>query len=261
MERIEWSDQIGPRERRAWLLLVANGRIHRFVGGNIPGIVVVAGEDFVKDGKWSHTTYRLSVSDSAHVIAGRDGWETGRFVEGLRAAVRSAEPLDDWAGVANALGVTVAEAKRFLGEWRPRAAERLDETEAALIALDEAESDEGEGEGAEKITISFGSPTGRQRAAGFWEWPIRVLVGHEEVGRVTPVDRVYHAQGRVTLLDVTWGGGYHGGSCSLTLAVPAGAEAVHGPEPAPEPAAIARGGDEAPMPTLGSLLAKKGGGA
>lgn len=254
MERIEWSDQLGPRERRAWLLIVANGRIHRFVGENIPGIVVVAGEDFTKDGKWSHTTYRLSVSDSARAIAGRDGWETGRFVEGLRAAVRSAEPLDDWVGVANALGVTIAEAKRFLGEWRPRAAERLDETEAALLALDEVES--GEGEGAEKITISFGSPTGRQRAAGFWEWPIRVLMGHEEVGRVTPVDGVYGAHGRVTLLDVTWGGGYHGGSCSLTLAVPTGAEAVHGPEPepAPEPAVIGR--EEAPMPTLGSLWAK-----
>lgn len=82
-----WSDQMGHRGRGAWLLLVdSEGHIHRFTGENILGVCAVVGTDYKKAGKWSHTTYRLELAPGVRAIAGRDGWETGRFVEGLGAA-------------------------------------------------------------------------------------------------------------------------------------------------------------------------------
>lgn len=130
--KFEWSNQLGSRDRKPWLLLVREGRVHVFSGENIPGVVAVVGTDYCKNGKWSYTTYRLELATGVRAIDGRDGWETGRFVEGLCAAVGFSRPIDRWTDVAEALGVAVPEAMRFLRAWRPKAAARLDEVDAAL---------------------------------------------------------------------------------------------------------------------------------
>lgn len=126
--------------------------------------------------------------------------------------------------VANALGVTLTEAQRFLREWRPKAAAALDAVEAALEAVDTASE-----EGAEIVSISFGGPTRRQREAGFWSWPVRVLLDGQEVGRVVADENGrWVASGQVKILAVEHAAGYHGGCVSMRLAVPAGAKAYHG---------------------------------
>jgi hypothetical protein len=199
----------------------------RFTGESLPGIVAVVGIDYEKAGKWSHTTYRLELAPGVRAIAGRDGWETGRFVEGLRDAVHFGRPVDRWIDVANALGVTLAEAQRFLREWRPKAAARLDEVEAALAEMVEAE-DAHDGD-TEIVAVSFGSPTNRLMAQGFWKWPVVIRLSGQEVGRVVPVGYGdYEAHGRVKILAIERSAGYHGGYVSMRLAVPAGAEAQHG---------------------------------
>jgi len=219
----EWSDRIGSRGRSAWLLLVdGEGRIHRFLGENISGVVAVIGTDYEKAGKWSHTTYRLELAPGVRPIAGRDGWETGRFVEGLRSAVHFERPIDRWVDVANALGVTISETMRFLCEWRPKAAEALDAVEKAIEAVDTLADD-----GAEIISISFGGPNRRQRAEGFWSWPVLVLLDGEEIGRLVPEGSFYIPSGSVKLLAMETSGGHGGGYVSMRLAVPAGAVAVH----------------------------------
>ena len=221
----KWSDRIGSRSRSAWLLLVTpDGKVREFTGVNIPGVVAVVGTDYEKAGKWSHTTYRLELAPGVRPIAGRDGWETGRFVEGLRDAVCFGRPVDRWVDVANALGVTVPEAMRFLREWRPKAAEALDAVEEAIEAVDTAADD-----GAEIVSISFGGPTRRQREAGFWSWPVRVLLDGQEVGRVAKDENGrWVASGRVEILAKEHTSGHGGGYVSMRLAVPAGAEAVYG---------------------------------
>jgi hypothetical protein len=132
----KWSDEIASRNRSAWLLLVTpDGKIVRFTGASIPGIVAVIGHDYEKDGKWSHTTYRLEIADGVRPIAGHDGFNSCGFAEGLRDAVHFSRPVDRWADVAEALGVSLQEAQRFLREWRPKAADALDEVEKALASV------------------------------------------------------------------------------------------------------------------------------
>lgn len=218
-----WSDKMGSRGRSAWLLLVdGQGRIHHFDGDNIPGVVAIIGHDYEKAGKWSHTTYRLQLSPGVRAIAGRNGWETGRFVEGLRSAVSYHQPIDRWVDVANALGVTMIETQRFLREWRPKAADALDLVEETLDQMD----DETNGD-FQTVAISFGSPTNRIQAAGFWSWPVLVVLNDQEVGRVIPDESGWLPQGQVKVLATEHSSGRNGGYVSMRLAVPAGAKAYH----------------------------------
>ncbi len=107
-----------------------------FRGKTIPGVLAVVGESYTKNGKWSHTTYQLMLGNGVEAIPGKDGWESGTFCEGLAAATRL--PTSRWHEVAEALKVSLEEAKRFLQEWKPKAAARLDQVEADIAALDHA---------------------------------------------------------------------------------------------------------------------------
>lgn len=220
---LEWNDGIGSRGRKAWLLLIKSGKVIRFTGENIPGVVAIVGSDYSKNGKWSNTTYRLELAPNVRAVAGRDGWGTGTFREGLRAA--TGQPADRWAECANALGVTLAEAQRFLREWRPLAAEHYDQVEAALadVAAESGEDD------FEEIAVSFGSPTRRAREAGFWEWPIIVEREGQEIGRISPDKYGSYTlvSGSIRLLDYSRSRGHGGGYVSIKIAAPAGSRAVH----------------------------------
>ncbi len=176
MNKIEWSNGIGNRSRSSWLLFVRGDQVIPFNGENITGVVVISGTDSEKAGKWSHTTYRLQIADGIRVIAGRDGWETGRFVEGLGAATGCATP-DTWPQVALALGVSVPSAMEFLRAWRPKAAARLDEVEQALADLEDACVTNATPEDPVSVVVSFGGPTNREIGNGFWESP-KVVPGY-----------------------------------------------------------------------------------
>jgi len=224
----EWSSEVRARHRRPWLLLIKDGKVTRFHGESIPGLVAVVGSDWIKCGRWSYTDYRLEIADDVRAIAGGEGWHNGTFREGLAGAVGSKQPLDRWSDVANALGVSLTECRRFLSEEFPREVEELDRIEADLEAVDSASPT-----GAEEITITFGSPLKRTMEAGFWNWPVRVLdADGNEVGRVEPGPFGHGwyeptVTGNIRLLDSTHEGGHHGGYWSLRLAAPAGCRAVH----------------------------------
>lgn len=217
-----WDNKMGSRSRTAWLLLIKNGTVHVFKGETIRGVCAIVGTDYKKQGKWSHTTFRMELAPGVRAIPGMDGWETGRFVEGLRDAVNYHQPIDRWVDVANALGVTLTEARRFLQEWRPKAAAKLDEVEDALASIDEHT-----GGDFEIVVVSFGAPTRRRREAGFWSWPVLVLLDNQEIGRLVPEGSFYVPSGQVKLLAMETSSGFGGGYVSMRLAVPAGAVAVH----------------------------------
>lgn len=223
MQAVVWSDKMGPRRRAAWLLLITPEKVHIFQGKTIPGVVAVVGTDYEKAGAWSHTTYRLEVADGVQVIAGRDGFETGRFTEGLANAL-GIGPIDRWQDLANALGVTLSVAQEFVRSWRPKAAERLDQVEKDLDTIDAEAGDAG----ADVVAITIGCPRRRDLEAGYWSWPIRVIDQHgQEVGRVWKVDGRWEASGCVKILGAEHIAGPRGGWWSFRLAVPDGSSVVH----------------------------------
>lgn len=224
---LEWSDELGPRSRAAWLLLVKGDEVTAFAGRDLPGLVAVRGSDFRRNGKWSHTTYRLLLAPGVRAISGRNGFETGTFAEGLRSAVRAPAPIDTWAEMAAALGVSVPGAMAFLRAWRPKAAEALDIATAKVAeALDAAEEAASSDLAIETVTVSFGAPTKRQAAAGFWTAP-KAVPGHPdaEVYLVNP-DAGWTAPGNVALrgangavTSVRHSSGHGGGYVTVAVSV------------------------------------------
>jgi len=222
MNALTWNDGMGSRSRRAWLLLVcdATDSIVAFNGDTIPGYCVVAGHDSVKAGKWSSTTYRIVLAPGVRPIAGHNGWETGRVVEGLADAVKASKTPDTWEEVAELLGVSVPATMEFLRAWRPRAAEALDTVRAQLDSLDSL----GDAE-AERVVVRFGHPSRRAIREGFWASPkpipqrpgaaLRLVAedGDWELGNV----EVAGAVGEV--LSVEWTAGMHGGYVSVSVAL------------------------------------------
>lgn len=225
MTQIEWSDGIGSRGRSPFLLFIKGDEIVSFGGHAIEGVVVVRGTDYTKNGKWSHTTYRLQVADGVRHIAGRSGWETGRFIEGLGSAVGCGTP-DTWADTANAFGVSVPSAMEFLRSWRPKAAEKLDEVEQSLAKLEEVSEKETD---SVIVTVSFGSPTNASIRSGYWESPKSVPGYAAEIRKLDPIGS--WAEGNIevvgisgTVLSVKHSSGMHGGYYAVSVAVIPGTE-------------------------------------
>lgn len=223
MKNVTYSDKMGHRSRSPWAIVIGPGdKLELFTGESIPGKVAIVGADYTKNGKWSHSTYRLQLASGVRFLPGLMGWETGTFVEGL--AYATGKITDRWHDVANALGVSLPAAQEFLRAWLPKAAGRLDRIEADLASLDEMST-----AGVATISISYGAPTRAERNEGFWEWPVRVLdEDGKEVGRIsTDVG----PSGDVRVLNCVRSFGHGGGYISLTLAVPEGCSVVHGPVP------------------------------
>ena len=225
---IRYNNQMEVRSRASWLLFVKGDAVFPFRGEDIPGVVAVKGHDFNKAGKWSSTTYRLVLASGVRHVAGHDGFETGRFAEGLGSSLGTATP-DTWSEVAEALGVSVVAAADFLRSWRPKAAATLDAAEAALEELEEEE----DGKETVKVTVSFGGPSRRERGDGFWESPkgipgyagAEVYLVDPERGWETGNVAVSGVAG--TVLDVRRTAGRGGGYCAVTVAVAQGAEVPH----------------------------------
>lgn len=224
-KNIEWNDGLGSRSRSPWLLLIKGEEIVAFTGETIPGFVVVRGTNYKKNGKWSNTTYRLTLADGVREISGRAGWESGLFVEGLGRATSNSTP-DTWTDLAKCLGVSVPAAMKFIRGWKSGTAKAMDETEAALVVLEEStEADDD----TEKVTVSFGSPTNRSIRNGFWESP-KSIPGYEaEIRLVDPSEgwskeniEVVGISG--TVLSAESSSGMHGGYRAVTVAVIPGTE-------------------------------------
>lgn len=134
MKSFEWSDQMGSRGRASWLLLRKGEELAFFAGATVPGWCVVQTRQFTKNGKWSHTTYRLQLADDVVAMPGRLGWESGGFLEGIGAAASQPKP-GTWAEAAKCLGVSIDAAKTFLRAHKKVSAEHLDKVEAELAGL------------------------------------------------------------------------------------------------------------------------------
>jgi hypothetical protein len=214
-----YEEGIGSRDRRSWLLFVLDGKVVLFEGATVPGVAAVVGTGFRKSGKWSTTTYRLALCPGVTALLGRMGWETGTFREGLGALAKA--PTDTWPELAAGLGVGVPEAQAFLRAFRPTEAAYLDEVDAVLDAVDAA------GDGASTIKVSFGGPTKRQAAEGFWArqavpggGELVLAEGAPLTGSSWIVPGAVRLEGRAgRILDIVHGRGHGGGYVTVTLAL------------------------------------------
>lgn len=215
-----WTEELGHRSRRPWCLVVHQGTVSRFVGADIPGVLAVIGTDYIKNGKWSSTTYRLAVSDGGRLVSGHMGWETGTFREGLRKSLL-ASPLDRWASIASSLGVSVQAVQQLIRPWLPDEAADLDRVEEQMAALERAE----EAAATEAVTVSFafGSPTRAEMAEGYWVSP-KPVPDHPGVSVALRDPDAGWSKGNVVLvgatgevLRVTHARGYHGGTVSIAV--------------------------------------------
>lgn len=129
METINYIEGLQPRSRPSFLLLVqADGSgIHRFMGASIPRVCHVSGAQPRANGKWSTTTYSITLAPGVRAIAGVMGWETGKFLEGICAT--------SWTSLAARLGATEEVTRAFLSTWLPNTAAKLDADDAAIAAL------------------------------------------------------------------------------------------------------------------------------
>lgn len=135
MKEFTWSDQMGSRGRGAWLILRKGESLAFFAGATISGWCVVQTRQHTRNGKWSHTTYRMQLADDVVAMPGRQGWESGGFLEGLGAAASMSKP-GTWAEVAACLGVPEEAAKTFLRATKKLSAEHIDKVEAEMRSLD-----------------------------------------------------------------------------------------------------------------------------
>ncbi len=257
---IEYSDQLGSRDRKPFLLFVKGDEIIPFAGKGIEGVVVVRSTKYKQDGRWSYTTYSLELASGIRHIAGRSGWETNRFNEGLASAVGCKSP-ETWAEMAQALGVSVPSAMEFLRGFRPKTAKRLDEVERELAALEEASEKETD---TVIVSVSFGNPTNRQMRDGFWENPKSIPGYAAEIRLKEPargwIDGNITVVGIVgTVLSIKYASGHHGGYYAVSVGLVPGTETEIPPfEVARNKAAEEERGPEVRVPQPVSPLASLG---
>ncbi len=223
---LTWSNKLGPRKRRPYLLVIRDGAIATFAGETIPGVLAVASRMSKQDGTWSHTTYELRVAPGVRTLAVREHFETGSLVDGVAHA--TSQRVTDWSSFAAALGVTVAAARAWAQSTRPQIVERLDKVEAEIAEVEDAVADD-----SATLDVSVGGYSRRDTEGGAWLRPIVIEdATGEEVARLLPEDqkygwqqdgfRVMPADAPVRVLSSTHTGGPRGGHRSMRVAVPAG---------------------------------------
>ncbi|MBD3366412.1 hypothetical protein GF360_03700 [candidate division WWE3 bacterium] len=125
-----WSDKLGSRSRRpACLVITRKGDIYRFTGSDIEGVVKVVNSNYVKQGKWSHTTFHCISPEGTKIYSWSQSWGEGLFW-----------PQASWeeaiAEIQNAAPQAKAQAvENVIRENWPHAAGKFDENRAAMHAF------------------------------------------------------------------------------------------------------------------------------
>ncbi len=79
MQKATWNNKMGHRERKAKAFIItADGAIYEFSGLAIPNVCHSQAVKYEKNGKWSNTTFQVTMHDSAKLVGFVQDWETGR---------------------------------------------------------------------------------------------------------------------------------------------------------------------------------------
>lgn len=154
MSNYSYNDGLLPGSRHPRLYLAKAGEAIKFEGFSIDDYCQVVKSIYEKGGKWSNTTYELAFAPGVRAI---------KLISPLHGLW--GDDLASWGEVVGTLGLPIATCRAIVTAEYPKTAERLDAIEAFEAQHENAQED------AERIVVSFGGPTRRQRAEGFWEQP------------------------------------------------------------------------------------------
>lgn len=127
---MHWNDEMGSRNRRRKLLVGLGDNLHEFGGTTIPGVVVVAGSRYTKNGKWSFTAYDLVFAPAAWHYEAAQSWEEGNYFQDAKSVADAAGKL-----AAAGCGADAAKVVEFLRDKFPKTCERLDGIAAGLASV------------------------------------------------------------------------------------------------------------------------------
>lgn len=130
LKTLAYSDGIGNRGRQSKLIVGRGEAIHEFVGASIPGVVAVTGSDYTKNGKWSHTDYRLQFAPTAWASQQGQSWEEGQWFHGCASPTAVVAVLRK-AGCQASENAVIA----FLDATFPKTMERIRAAAAALASV------------------------------------------------------------------------------------------------------------------------------
>lgn len=116
---ITFNDGLRSGGRRPRLYLVNGDRAVKFEGKAIPGICAIAGERFERNGKWSNTTFTISLAA---------GWKPVELLSRLHGIW--GEEYPSWQELCNQSGLPISLAREIVRKEYPKTAARLDELEA-----------------------------------------------------------------------------------------------------------------------------------
>lgn len=124
--KTEWNDQMGPRGRAAWAVLVtADGSVHRFTGTSVLEVCHATVVAHQKNGKWSNTTFSVTHKDTTTLVGWYEDFGTGRVF-----------PQESWESAlqwiqAAAPSATAEGFECFCREHCPSHSQRWDEQRSA----------------------------------------------------------------------------------------------------------------------------------
>lgn len=121
MKTYSFDDKMGSRSLSHRNFIVAGGLALEFIGKNLPGCRIVR-EDFSKNGKWSHSTWDVELSDEVSALVFSQDWDTGKWF-----------PEKTWELACSRLAkyFSPEQAERFIRRFFPQAAVIFDEERAS----------------------------------------------------------------------------------------------------------------------------------
>lgn len=135
------TDGIASRGREHLnLVLIPGERIQEFQGESIPPAVRVLSTSYTKNGKWSHTTWKIWVDEDCCVLEFSQDWGTGRYFPTETWPESVAHLNRELKGKPTEMGITPGMLEEFIRIRFPKVASRLDEAEAAWNAATKADA-------------------------------------------------------------------------------------------------------------------------
>jgi hypothetical protein len=123
-----WNDGMASRGRQpACLIVTPDGKVHRFHGSDIDGVVKVTKEKYNKNGKWSNTDYSCISPFGTTTYQWSQSWDNGVYWP--QSSWEEAIQTVQQAAAPHATPKSIEEVIRQ--EWG-KAAEKLDDNRSAI---------------------------------------------------------------------------------------------------------------------------------
>ncbi len=222
MEQVTWNNKMQSRRRKPVAIIIgADGSVAEFRTSGVLGQYAVHESAHEKCGKWSNSTYRITMSEGVRFYTWTPDFDTGK-------SFPDCQTWDDvYAEVFQSVGLPLDKGSLVacLRVMKSGLAERVDSTEEILASLSRNDDD------VEIVTINFGNPTNRQIDDGYWTRDeiefdgvrLRKTCEYWQSAMLDDIEVVEPIGARV--LSADHARGHHGGYMTIKVALPPKEEA------------------------------------